>query len=212
MHDYAVFDHDRATVGRWLGFIAILFAGGLTSLTTYLQGVTGWETFGATVATGAIYAFLQWGFNTWGWKYAWKFGLLSIPDLNGVWEVEGKSLGEDGKLKVLLDENNENVFEWKSELDIEQNWQRIAILSETQKSDSQSYTTTMYRKPGTKGGWVVSYSYRNVPKQQERGELNDHKGFCEIEFSQDLHTGKATYFNSQGRRTYGDMLLKRKSS
>ncbi len=45
MHDYAIFGHDRAAIGRWLGFIAILAAGGVAQLTNLLANLTGWEAF-----------------------------------------------------------------------------------------------------------------------------------------------------------------------
>jgi hypothetical protein len=45
MHDYAVFDHNRATIGRWLGVASIIITGGLTSLFVWLQVSTGFDTF-----------------------------------------------------------------------------------------------------------------------------------------------------------------------
>ena len=42
MHDYAIFGHDRAGIGRWLGLIAILVAGGVAQLASLLSNMTGW--------------------------------------------------------------------------------------------------------------------------------------------------------------------------
>lgn len=194
MHDYAIFGHDRANIGRWLGFAAIAIAGGLAQLFTSLSALTGWEAFSkATIATGAIYVVLHWVFNRW----LWKLSLLGIPDLNGVWSVKGRTIDESGNTK----------YDWLAELDIEQNWKQITVRTRTKSSQSDSYTATLSKRHGARGGWVLSYSYRNEPDLDQSHELNAHKGFCEIEIDKDIKLGKATYFNSNGRRTYGLMDL-----
>lgn len=199
MHDYAVFGHDRASIGRWLGVTSIAFAGGLAQLIALLGGMSGWDAFNkATITTGLIYFGLAWLFN----KYIWRNNWFGIPDLNGVWKVEGKTLDEDGKTK----------YEWSADLDIEQSWRQIAIRNRTSKSQSESYTATISKRSGARGGWLLSYSYRNEPDIEQSHELNPHKGFCEIEFDKDLKVGKASYFNSNGRRTYGAMQIKREAT
>lgn len=195
MHDYAVFGHDRANIGRWLGLGAIMIAGGVAQLTSLLSNLTGWEAFSkGSVAVGAVYVLLHWIFNKWGWKIR----LFDIPNLNGVWEVQGRTLDESGGVK----------YEWPAEIDIEQNWKQISINIKTEKSQSGSYSATLLKRNGVRGGWILSYSYRNEPDLNQVHELNSHKGFCEIEFNKDLKTAKGTYFNSGGRRTYGLMDLK----
>ena len=199
MHDYAVFGHDRANIGRWLGVTSILLAGGLAQLFALLGGITGWDAFSkATITTGVIYLGLAWLFN----KCVWKTNWFGIPDINGVWKVEGKALDEDGNTK----------YEWNADLDIEQSWRQIAIRNRTSKSHSESYTATISKRSGARGGWLLSYSYRNEPDIAQSHELNQHKGFCEIEFDKDLKVGKASYFNSNGRRTYGAMQIKREAT
>jgi hypothetical protein len=211
MHDYAVFGHNRAQIGRYLGIASVAFAGGTTAFINFIYGLTGLGVAGITIASGAVYTILHWAFNTYFWKWLWQRGWLHVPNLNGVWKVKGQTLGEDGAPKILIDESGQNVFEWDAEIDIEQDWSQIAITLRTKRSDSYSYTATILRKPGKKGGWMLSYSYKNSPKQIERVELQDHKGFCEIEFNKDLTEGTAAYFNSQGRRTHGNMRLERES-
>lgn len=195
MHEYAVFGHDRANIGRWLGLIAILISGGITQLSSLLTSMTGWEAFSkGTVTVGVIYFVIHWAFNKW----AWKIPFFKIPNLNGVWKVSGQTLDEDSNTK----------YNWLADLDIEQNWKQISINIKTEKSQSESYTATLLKRNGVRGGWVLSYSYKNDPNLNQIHELNSHKGFCEIEFNKDLKLAEGTYFNSAGRRTYGLMSLR----
>lgn len=194
MHDYAIFGHDRSSIGRWLGLGSIMIAGGIAQLLTVAFSATGWEAFTkATITTGAAYFAIHWLFN----KYAWKIPFFSIPDLNGTWKIEG----------ITLDENGDTKFNWEGELGITQDWKSILIHLKTTNSQSKSYTATISKRHEPRGGWLLSYSYRNEPELHQSHELKSHKGFCEIEIDKNLKIGKAAYFNSGGRRTFGVMSL-----
>ena len=61
MHDYAVFEHNRATIGRWLGIVSILISGGISQMLIKMYNLTGLEAFAkATITTGVIYFILHW--------------------------------------------------------------------------------------------------------------------------------------------------------
>lgn len=196
MHSYAIFDHDRVSIGRWLGVVALFISIGISQGITELYKLTGWEAFTQlTITAGIVYFGLHWIFN----KIVWKYYFSKIPDLSGTWAIDGKTLDERGNTK----------YEWPALLDIEQNWTKISIALKTKKSQSQSYTATLFRASGTQTGWVLSYSYKNAPELEQTHELHSHKGFCEVEFDKNLNSGKATYFNSAGRKTYGIMTLLR---
>jgi len=199
MHDYAIFGHDRTTIGRWLGVGSILIAGGIAQLLALANSVTGWGAFTkATVTTGVVYFGLHWLFN----KYAWKIPFFAIPDLSGTWKITGKTLDENGNTK----------FDWEGELGITQNWTTILIHLKTKNSQSKSYTATLSKRDEFCEGWLLSYSYENKPELEQSHELNAHKGFCEIEINKSLKIGKAAYFNSNGRRTFGTMNLNKESA
>lgn len=194
MHDYAIFGHSRTSIGRWLGVISILLTGAVSSLLVWLYQTTKIEAFATAVITPAlIYFSLHYLFNI----YAWKIPIFSIPNISGTWNVTGETLNEDGTTK----------YNWQAEIDIEQTWEKICITLKTSQSSSQSYTATLEKKPGTKSGWALHYSYTNNPDTAQYHELNSHKGYCEILFDQKLKTGSAAYFNSNGRRTFGKMAL-----
>lgn len=194
MHDYAVFGHDRATIGRWLGVVSIITAGGIAQFLAWANNLTGLDAFTkATVTTGIVFFVLHWCFN----KIAWKLPFFKIPNLNGTWSIMGQTLDEKGNAK----------YDWNGKIGIEQTWKSILIHLKTENSQSHSYTATLAKRHGPTGGWLLSYSYKNEPELEQIHELNNHKGYCEIEFDIDLNLGKATYFNNAGRRTFGIITL-----
>lgn len=196
MHDYAVFGHDRSAIGRWLGFIAITIAGGIAQLLSIATDLTGFEAFTrATITTGVVYFCLHWVFNKWGWKIP----LFEVPNISGTWEVTARTLNDDGTTR----------FDWEGIIGIEQTWKNILVHLKTKNSQSESYTATLSKRCGPTGGWLLSYSYKNEPELEQCHDLNSHKGYCEVEFDKNLTIGKASYFNSAGRKTFGVMDLKR---
>jgi len=198
MHDYAIFGHDRSAIGRWLGFASIVLAGGVSQSLTWANSLTGIDAFAkATITTGIAYFALHWAFN----KVVWAIPFFKIPDLSGKWVISGKTLGENGDV----------IHEWPGEIGVEQNWKQILIHLKTKNSQSNSYTATLSRRYGPTGGWLLSYSYKNEPEIEQSHELNSHKGYCEIEFDKNLRNGRASYFNSNGRRTFGIMNLEKES-
>lgn len=198
MHDYAIFGHSRASIGRWLGVISVILTGAVSSLLVWLYQTTKIEMLTTAIATPAIiYFILHYIFN----KYAWKIPIFTIPDINGTWAVTGETLNEDGGTR----------YNWSAEIDIEQTWEKICITLKTAQSSSESYTATLGKKPGTKSGWILHYSYTNNPNFDQYQELNSHKGYCELIFDKNLKSGEAAYFNSNGRRTFGKMTLNKEA-
>lgn len=195
MHDYAIFGHDRATIGRWLGVASILIAGGIAQVLLDAYQWTGIEAFGkATVTTAVVYFVLHWIFN----NLVWKLPVFKIPNLSGTWNLKGQTLNEDGGIK----------YDWDAQVGIEQTWKDIIIHLKTSNSQSYSQTATLEKQHGL-GGWLLSYSYRNEPVTEQCHELNAHKGYCQIEFDTAITKGDASYFNNNGRRTFGIMQLEK---
>ena len=191
MHDYAIFGHSRTTIGRWLGVISILLAGGISQVLITMYNLTGLEAFTkATVATGVIYFILHWFFN----RFIWKLSYFGIPDLSGKWKIIGNTLNEDGSTK----------YEWEAYVGIEQTWEKIVINLKTETSQSFSQTATIEKQHGL-GSWLLSYSYKNEPNTNQSHDLNAHKGYCQVEFNSNINIGGASYFNNNGRRTFGTM-------
>lgn len=197
MHDYAVFGHNRASIGRWLGITSVILTGAISGFISWINQLTGFQAVtSVAITTGVVYFGLHWLFN----YFAWKIPFFKIPDLNGVWNVQGTTLTEEGTAK----------YEWLAEIDIEQTWEKIVICLKTQNSTSESYTATLAKANGSQSGWRLSYSYSNNPNIDQCHELNSHRGYCELFLDKSLTNGTAAYFNSNGRRTFGKMSLQRK--
>lgn len=197
MHDYAIFNHSRATIGRYLGIFSFVLASSITSFFAALYTYTGNSLFiGAGLSSAIVYLGIHFLFN----KKIWKIKWLEIPDISGIWYVEGRTLGEDEKVK----------YNWNGELDISQSWEKILIFQDTEKSSSKSYNATLEKIPTNKGGSVLQYAYENTPKVGNYNEVQCHKGFCEIIFNKDATTAVGSYFNCNGRRTFGTMILTKK--
>jgi hypothetical protein len=194
LHDYAIFNHSRTAIGRYLGILSFTFASTITSLLAIFSKLTGNTLLaGASITSALVYIGLHWLFN----NHFWTFKRLNIPVINGIWTVRGETLNEDGTVK----------YNWKGEVDIEQNWEKISIALQTEKSSSESYTATLSRKSGNKKESILHYSYTNNPNIDEFEELNSHKGYCEMIFNKNATSAEAAYFNSNGRRTFGKMYL-----
>lgn len=197
MHDYAIFNHSRSTMGRYLGVASFVLASTATSILATFSAFTGnFLLAGASVTSAVIYIGLHWLFN----NHFWTFKRLDIPVINGLWVVRGETLHENGDVK----------YNWEGELDIHQKWEQISICIATKNSSSESYTATLLRKSGNKGESILHYSYTNNPHVDKFEELNSHKGYCEMVFNKDATSAEAAYFNSNGRRTFGKMYLTKK--
>lgn len=202
-HEYSVIGHNRTTVGRYLGSIAAGIAAGSATAASALSGLA--TSIGLPVWTQAIivlpisaslaYAGVYWAFNRYGWRQACR--LLQFPNLDGVWDCEGRTLAEDGSVKR----------NWKGKVTISQSWEKIAVDLKTQQSGSYSISAALM--PKADGSWLMLYSYRNEPRVGEP-ELNAHLGYCEMLFAKGLQQAEGDYFNARGRGTFGRMTLTRR--
>lgn len=193
MHEYTILNHDRASIGRWLGISALILAGFVSEWVSKAYSLTGIEALGkVTVTVAVVYFALHWLFNNYAWKH------LFLPDISGHWNVMGKTLDADGN----------TVYEWEGKLSIEQKWDKIAIHFKTEKSEGISYVATLLKKDGA-GVWSLKYSYKNDPGIKYAHSLNAHRGCSEINFSGDLSQGEGFYFNNNERNTFGTVQIKR---
>lgn len=190
LHDYCIQGHPRAAIGRWLGVGAAVLAP-LTTACLAKIPIHSLATF--TVSSGLAYAGLYWIFNNKVWR--WTEKLAVVPDLNGKWTVDGKSMSTpDGVV----------THEWQGTVTITQKWDKIAIQLQTAKSRSHSESGSMFVSPTKEAR--LSYSYQNDPEMGEP-ELQKHQGFCEFVFDPTRQTAVGYYFNSLGRHTFGKMTL-----
>lgn len=200
-HEYAVIDHPRAVIGRWLGAVA----GGVAAASTLLApALTDWfdklhlaigtpKAVIIPVTAGMAFWAVHTAFDKLIWRWALVRMFLKIPDLNGVWLVEG----------VTKNPAEGAPDTWQGELRITQSWEKIWVQLKTGQSVSTSKAASLLREPGA--GCVLMYSYRNEPRMGE--QITPHVGYAELTFDQALTGAEGDYFNSKGRTTYGRMTL-----
>lgn len=196
MHDYAIINHNRANIGRWLGVISLSFSFIISSGLLKISAVSQFNILASfTVSSGILYVILYFLFNKVLWRIIW----LNLPNIQGVWSVNG----------CTLDQDNNVIHKWSGSLDIDQTWDKIAIILKTNESRSESYTATLRKESGRKGGWILYYSYKNESNMDKQSFLSAHKGFCEIIINEDNKSAKGSYFNNYGRYTFGQITLKK---
>lgn len=196
MHDYAIINHNRANIGRWIGLLSLLLSFLISAGLVKLSEVSTFESVASfTVSSGVLYLLLYYLFNT----IFWKIALLKLPNIQGIWSINGETIDQNGKV----------IYKWSGDLDIEQTWDKIVIVLKTKQSNSESDTATLRKKSGSRGGWVLYYSYKNGPSINEQCNLSSHKGFCEITFNENNEVANGCYFNNFGRYTFGTLTLKK---
>lgn len=204
-HEYSVIGHSRAAVGRYLGTIAGIVASACALFVTIAldlaerSGFSEWvpEVVLLPISAAVVYPVGHWLFDTWAWKWGPMLQMLKIPDLNGEWVCDGKTMDSDGNV----------LHAWSGTVSISQTWEKIRVYLNTGSSKSASVAAALVREPGR--GFVLMYSYRNEPKIGEK-ELQPHVGYCEMTFDENLASAEGDYFNNKGRVTFGRMTLTRK--
>lgn len=204
-HEYSVIGHSRAAVGRYLGTIAGIVASACALFVTIAldlakrSGFSEWvpEVVLLPISAAVVYPVGHWLFDTWAWKWRPMLQMLKIPDLNGEWVCDGKTMDSDGNV----------LHAWSGTVSISQTWEKIRVYLNTGSSKSASVAAALVREPGR--GFVLMYSYRNEPKIGEK-ELQPHVGYCEMTFDENLASAEGDYFNNKGRVTFGRMTLTRK--
>lgn len=204
-HEYSVIDHPRAAVGRWLGSAAGAIAAFITVIAPI---ITGWfdqlhvavgtpRWVVAPIAAGVVFALVHLAFDKLVWRWPLVRTFLRIPDLNGVWDVSGRTMNP---VPGAPDE-------WTGEIRITQTWEKIWVHLKTGQSCSSSKAASLLRQPGA--GCILMYSYRNEPRIGEA--ITPHVGYAELTFDEDLTGADGEYFNSKGRTTFGRMTLTRRN-
>jgi hypothetical protein len=201
LHEYSVVGHSRAVIGRYLGTVAGILAGGgaiaagaafelfdRLGLHVSRSGIVLWP-----LTVGLIFTAVHFAFDKLLWRWAIVRRITGIPNLNGVWTVNGTTKSEGGA-------------DWSGEITITQSWEKIWVFLKTPTSSSRSKAAALLYEPGS--GHCLMYSYRNDPALGE--PIAAHVGYAELTFNEALDAASGEYFNSKGRTTFGQMSLTRK--
>lgn len=188
MHEYSINNRSRITFLFLVAFVAILLCPVVNSLVarTALVG---------PIASSSIFFALFLLVDRLAWKHRPLVWCFSTPDLSGQWTVEGRTSGADGIER-----------DWSATATITQNWTTISVVLRADGSTSQSNVAAIEILPGQ--GCRLAYAYANR-RNNASGLLIDHRGMCELEFSDELNSATAIYFNNHDRQTTGDMTWTR---
>lgn len=129
----------------------------------------------------------------WKWRVFRKLGLVTVPDLNGQWVGKIKSsYGSDAK-------------DYQIDVFITQQWSKILIRLDTGESHSKSIATSFLTDDPSSPELV--YVYDNDPKAMTSESMHAHRGTAKLRITDSGLQGQ--YYTGKGRRTIGDISLKR---
>jgi hypothetical protein len=147
----------------------------------------------------AVYAIISIIFDRqlWRWKFLREFGLVRVPDLNGVWSGQIASSFDNFKRQIPVN------------MQITQNWRTIYITLTTEKSRSHSVLAGI--TISNSGTSTLSYEYANEPQGDAVYTMQVHIGRARLILSQehDKDVLSGDYYSGGDRHTYGVISLER---
>lgn len=195
MHNYATNSPIRHKLMFGIAVIAVVLAGAIGFALTQLNQAWGLQIGG--VSSMALFGILFLVFDRYLWRIRFLRAALMVPDLNGKWICDGRTISKDGE--------NTNIA-WSAQIIINQSWSRISIVLKTSQSSSRSIAASLYASPGA--GYRLIYHYDNSP-QIDQGELQRHSGQCDLMFDEVVSSAQGSYFTDRDRQTIGTMQLRK---
>lgn len=208
MHSYEV-DGDRHTVVGIIGGISVLLVIALFAIIyEVLELALPWyvDMF-IPISPLGVFTALYYAFDHYLWKAPLIRRVVSIPDLNGVWEGEVRSSYCNGEGNSLTP-----IEPAGSKLEIKQRWSRIEIYyrnpnSSHSISEIARFATSQSSEP------QIKYTYANTPEGDGQTTQNSHGGTAELRLITDSDGSaslRGSYYTNQDRSgNYGDMQFER---
>lgn len=196
MHTYATNSPVNRKLGAYLMITATVMATGVSFAVHQINSTLGWTLGGVSAMTlyGALYVL----FDRCIWRWPRARALLLVPNLNGTWACEGRTISKTG---TPVD------YPWTGTVAIRQSWTKIVVTLTTGQSSSRSIAASLYEEPGN--GYRLIYHYDNRPGVVER-DLSRHTGLCSLLFDEHGKSASGDYFSDKDRMTVGTMRLQRK--
>lgn len=200
MHDYSIDKHPKEKIIFFLAVIAVFITPKIQplfqSIANYFGIYPGWV---LVVPITFVFGLFYYLFDNRFWKCRFLRKYLLVPDLNGTWQCEGKSIIKNGKPADIG---------WNGVIKISQSWSKISIVFVGSDSQSMSIAASLFHEHGL--GYRLFYQYSNIPKAN-KAELFTHKGSVELLFDENISTAEGHYFTDQHRSTVGLMNLRKKA-
>jgi len=198
MHPYSTNSPAPPKHIAYMMLAAIALSALAGSIVKYANTRWGWALGGISAMT--LFTALYFAFEHAAWKWPIARHFLLVPDLNGVWRCEGKTLFKNGAPQE---------YTWSARITIRQSWSKITVITKTAQSSSQSIAASVFREPGN--GFRLIYHYDNKPDLGER-DLARHCGLCNLLFREDIGGADGEYFTDKDRMTAGTMRLTREGA
>lgn len=198
MHPYSTNSPANPNLIALLALISCAVSVGIGALTKQIHDNWGWTIGG--VSALSCFGVLFFVFDRFLWRLKAARAILLVPDLNGSWECQGKTILKGGAPQDLP---------WIGTITIRQSWSRMVVVLQTQQSSSRSVGASLYQEPGS--GYRLIYHYDNRPGAAET-ELQRHSGQCDLLVANDTASASGEYFTGQGRLTVGTMRLTKKGA
>lgn len=195
MHDYSIDKHPKEKIIFAISFIAIWMTPKIQGFVqSYIDKLNPSDLMFAIPIT-FIFAGLYILFDNFVWKCRKLRKLFLVPDINGTWLCNGKTLYKDGEPVT---------FDWQGVIVINQSWSKLSIIFKGSQSESKSITASIYHDKGV--GYRVYYQYKNSPQIGEE-ELLSHIGSTELLFDEDCENAEGCYFTDHSRMSAGKISL-----
>lgn len=199
MRSYAIDSNIREKVHHYIFLISLVLASIITVafnvLVKDIVATNIWMLYLNILilpSMGGIDAVLNWLFNKRLWKLKLINKILNIPNLNGVWIIQGE---------------NTAGYTYSGKLNVYQTFTKISIKGSFYNSKSENHETFISCNSDE---IRLSYNYINEPKKKE-GTMGIHHGFAVITFENCLNKATAKYFNDVFRETFGTWEINREN-
>lgn len=198
MHPYSTNSPATPKLVAYIMLAAVILSGVTGILVNYANTRFGWPI--GSISAMTLFTGLYFFFDRVVWKWRWARSVLLVPDLNGAWICQGRTVFKAGQAQEYV---------WTAKVTIKQSWSRITIRLKTAQSASESIAASLYREPGN--GYRLIYHYDNRPAMTEQ-TLARHCGLCNLLFDESVHSAAGEYFTDKDRMTAGSMQLKREGA
>lgn len=198
MHPYSISSSEREHVTCVLAITAIPVTWALSMFLVYMRVTLPWW-FEAASVTG-VFELLYYLFNKYIWKcrVLHKVGIISTPNLSGVWA---------GYLKSSVDECDK---EQEATLSVSQCWTAISISLQTKQSKSSSLVAAMVTE--TESCTSIYYEYRNEPLPAAGATMHTHRGSARLSMKANSREMQGEYYTGRDRESRGSMQFFREQS
>lgn len=187
MHAYATDSSERKTVNIVLALAGVILALVLHwILQTVKTGVPWWVDIPSVMG---FYGILYSAFDRRLWKLGilHKVGLVKVADLSGTW------------IGYVCSSFDNHAEQHEATLTINQTWTKISINMRTERSDSHSQVSAIFREPEI----VVRYQYLSEPRSDSKDTMHTHRGTAWLVLRENGLEGE--YYTGRDRQNHGKL-------